>query len=335
MIKKLACLLLFFSSPLFGQSLESTKAFDEASAAASKGSGVLFVLATAENCAPCESAKQIIGADVRLVRHTVIELPIEDVQKLSFGGSRLLPSSGSSGGITFSRRILAPKLLLIDVGDVIADLSVVEAGSITRESIDHLLGMLPVELLSPVILEFKEEPPTFGAASRIIKYAIATQYKNGAYNSTFEWGKIDRYLTAFERYWDVDFQRVTRGENILFLQSNKNLSGGPTVAARAGGSTVSISPTFNFGNGPWCGLVTLHETGHLYGGSSHNRDANGLMGVSAGKGSIIQSDYAWFRQWKWKAGTKKPHEEPEWLMQWITGAITASEPGFKFECPER
>ena len=44
-----------------------------------------------------------------------------------------------------------------------------------------------------------------------------------------------------------------------------------------------------------------------------------------------------------KAGVKKPHEEPEWLMQWITGAVAGSDgealvgdlqKPFEFNCVE-
>lgn len=327
-------LSLLLSTLCFAQSPTSVREYEEAKAAAAKGSGTLFVLATTEGCPPCEVAKKLLGADMRLLRHTLIELPIQDVARLKFGSSQLLSPA---------RVLLAPKLLMIDVADHIEGVTVVETGSITTKSLDDLLSRLPVDLLSPVVMDFPDDPPTFGAAAKVIKYRIATMYKNGAYNSTFEWGKIDRYLQAFEKYWDVDFVRVTNGYNITFLQANKALQGGPTVAARAGGSVVNISPTFNFANGPWCGLVTLHETWHLYGGTSHNRDVNGLMGPTGGKGMILQSDYPWARGWKFKAGAKRPHEEPEWLMKWITGAVAGSDgeslagelpPGFKFECPE-
>ena len=331
MIKSIACLLLLFSSsPSLGQSLESARAFQEATAAASKGSGTLFVLATTDGCPPCEEAKKLLGSDLRLARHTLIELPIQDAQRIRFAGSLLIPS----GAVT------APKLLLIDVADSIPDTTIIQSGSITTQSLGDLLDYLPVELVSSVVLDFPEEPPTFGSTARVIKYRVATQYKNGAYNSTFEWGKIDRYLQVFERYWDVDFQRVTTGQNITFLQVNKNLPGGPNVAATAGGNTVNISPSFRFGNGPWCGIVTLHETLHLYGGGSHNRDANGLMGPTGGKGSMLQSDYPWAKGWKVKAGVKRPHEEPEWMTHWMNamsqdGGMESLTIPIEFQCPVR
>jgi hypothetical protein len=327
-------LLALLSSLGLGQSPQSLREYEEAKASALNGSGTLFVLATTDGCPPCEKAKQLLGQDMRMLRHTLIELPIQDCAKIKFGSSPLIAAKPL---------LFAPKLLMIDVADLIEGTTVLETGSVTTQSIDYFLSLLPVDLLAPVALEFSDEPPVFGSAARVIRYSIATQYKNGAYNSTFEWGKIDRYLQAFERYWNVDFQRVTRNGNIMFLQSNTNLKGGPTVAAVAGGTTVRISPTFNFRNGPWCGIVTLHETGHLYGGSAHNRDANGLMGPTGGKGSILQSDYHWFRQWQWKPGAKRPHEEPEWLMQWINGTIQGSDGAalsgdklkdFEFHCPE-
>lgn len=327
-------LLALLASLGLGQSPQSVREYEEAKAAALKGSGTLFILATTEGCPPCEKAKKLLGEDLRMLRHTLIELPIQDVVRLKFGSSPLMAPKPL---------LFAPKLLMVDVGDLIEGATVVEESLVTTSTLDSLFSRLPVDLLSPVVMEFPDDPPTFGAPNKIIKYRIATLYKNGAYNSTFEWGKIDRYLQAFERYWDVDFVRVTNGYNITFLQANKALQGGPTVAARAGGSVVNISPTFNFGNGPWCGLVTLHETWHLYGGTSHNRDVNGLMGSTGGRGSILQSDYPWARGWKMKAGVKKPHEEPEWLMQWITGAVAGSDgealvgdlqKPFEFNCVE-
>lgn len=319
-MKSIKVLLAFFGLMAFSvlaeaQSPQSVREYEEAKAAAGKGSGVLFVLATTDGCPPCEAAKKLLGSDLRMLRHTLIELPMQDVSRLKFGSSPLMSA----------RVLLAPKLLMVDVGDLIENTMIVEVGSITTKSIDELLSYIPVDLLAPVVMEFQDDPIPFGASAKVIKYRIATLYKNGSYNSTFEWGKIDRYLQAFERYWDVDFVRVTTGHNITFLQYNKALQGGPTVAARAGGGVVNISPTFNFGNGPWCGIVTLHETLHLYGGSAHNRDVNGLMGPSGGKGSILQSDYPWAKSWRIKAGAKRPHEEPEWLMQWITGAIAGSD----------
>jgi len=309
-------LVALLASLGLAQSPASVREYEEAKVAASKGSGALFILATTDGCPPCEVAKKLLGEDMRMLRHTLIELPIQDVVRLKFGSSTLMAPKPL---------LFAPKLLMVDVGDLIEGTTVVEESLVTTGTLDSLFSRLPVDLLSPVVMEFSDDPPTFGAPAKVIKYRIATMYKNGAYNSTFEWGKIDRYLQAFERYWDVDFVRVTNGYNITFLQANKALQGGPTIAARAGGSVVNISPTFNFGNGPWCGLVTLHETWHLYGGTSHNRDVNGLMGPTGGKGMIIQSDYPWARGWKFKAGVKKPHEEPEWLMQWITGAIAGSD----------
>lgn len=324
---------LLLVQSLFGQSSQSVREYEEAKASALKGSGALFILATTEGCPPCEEAKKLLGADPRMAKHTLIELPIQDVQQLRFGNSPLISA----------RIATAPKLLLVDVGDLLEGTTIIEHGSVSTKAIDSLLELLPVDLIYPQIMEFGEETQVAASNARVIRYRIATMYKNGAYNSTFRWGDIDRYLQAFERYWNVDFVRVTTGHNIQFLQQNRALSGGPTIAANAGGNTVNISPTFNFGNGPWCGIVTLHETWHLYGGGSHNRDVNGLMGPTGGKGVILQSDYPWARGWQFKPGVKRPHEEPEWLMQWINGTVAGSDgeslagdlrKPFEFNCVE-
>jgi hypothetical protein len=175
------------------------------------------------------------------------------------------------------------------------------------------------ECLEPAVFVFEDDMVLLEAkpsAAQVVKYAIATEYKSGVYNSTYNYHKIDHYLQAVERSWDVDFQRVTRGQRFTFIQSSKSL-GAPNVAAVMRGGNVYISPNFNFANGPWCGVLAIHETGHVFGGTSHNRtNPNGIMGPSGGS-AFLQTDYYWFRAFKFRSGLPKPHEEPAWLADWL------------------
>jgi hypothetical protein len=139
-------------------------------------------------------------------------------------------------------------------------------------------------------------------SDRIITWSLATQYRNGAYNSTFRFDMIQAAFDHMARYWQVSFPRVTRGARVSIVQANTSRN--PTWAAWTSGTTIYISPTFNFGRNARISVKTvLHEFGHAAGGGSHSRDPNALMAPDGGLANgWVADDLRWLRAYKLRGG---------------------------------
>lgn len=140
-------------------------------------------------------------------------------------------------------------------------------------------------------------------SDREIKWALATQYRDGRYQETFRFDMIESALNHMSQYFQVRFKRVNKGWNFLVLQSNKapkNLN----TAAWVSGNTIYISPVYNFGkSAALTAKVILHEFGHIGNGTSHSKDAEALMAPNAGiSHGWVKDDLKWFNKYKLRAG---------------------------------
>jgi hypothetical protein len=59
-------------------------------------------------------------------------------------------------------------------------------------------------------------------ADRRITWSLATQYRNGAYNSTFTFDVLQPAFDLVCRYFQLQMPRVSRGGNFQVIQSNQN-----------------------------------------------------------------------------------------------------------------
>lgn len=132
-----------------------------------------------------------------------------------------------------------------------------------------------------------------------ITWSLATQYKNGIYQGTFRFDLIQAALDHMSEYFAINFKRITRGGKILVLQSSK-ANKNPNVAAWTIGSTIYISPTYNFRKSAiLTAKVILHEIGHIGNGTHHSRDPEALMSNNSGtSGGWVQDDLKWFGKYK-------------------------------------
>lgn len=164
-------------------------------------------------------------------------------------------------------------------------------------------------------------PMSFAAGVRVITWDLATYYQNGAYNGTFAFGNIQHSLNLLSRYWNIAFQRVTRGGQYHVIQANYNL--GNNVAARSGGNTTVISPNFRFSTVAQCEMVIHHEYNHIT-DLAHNGDPNSIMSPNGGY-FITPGTYKWYRNFQWK-GALRPEHEPNFMRQYWLGAVTLDQP---------
>ena len=161
----------------------------------------------------------------------------------------------------------------------------------------------------------------FASGIRVITWDLSTRYKSGAYNGTFAFGSIQHSLNLFSRYWNVAFQRVTRGGQYHVIQSNRDL--GKNVAARSGGNTTEISPVYRFVTTAQSEMVLHHEYNHIT-DLAHSSEAGSIMGVNGGL-LITSKTYKWYRHFQWK-GTLRPENEPTFMRQYWLGAVALDHP---------
>lgn len=135
-------------------------------------------------------------------------------------------------------------------------------------------------------------------ADRQITWGLSTQYRNGAYNSTFRFDVIQAAFDHMARYWQLSFPRVTRGGRVSIVQANTSKRS--DVAAWASGNTIFISPTYNFGrNARISAKVILHEFAHLAGGGGHSGNPDALMAPDSGRSNgWVEDDLRWLRAYK-------------------------------------
>jgi hypothetical protein len=295
-------LLIFFllCSSVLGQ----LPSYDSVSAKAKTEDKHVLCVVTQTWCPPCKVAKKLLADNEKLCLDADTLVAEIDYKKVVLG------------------RQFTPQLVLYSPdGSVVATTE-----SCSVDGIKSLLAEVPLPLLDPMVLDLPPPDDTYAASNaRVIRYSIGTQYKTGAYQSTYLWGEIDFFLSFIERYWNVDFVRVSKGGSLQIIQANYQLQ--PNAFAWAKGNTIYISPVANYGKNPRiCGLVTCHEFGHCAGGSSHNSEAAGIMSSNGGtSGNFLQSDYRWWRAYQWRVGAKKPHEEPEEMRRYMMRGLSVQD----------
>lgn len=133
-------------------------------------------------------------------------------------------------------------------------------------------------------------------ADRTISWSLGTLYKNGAYNSTFDFNILEPAYNLVCEYFQLRMPRQRSGGNFRVLQSNVNKN---NWAAWTTGSTIYISPTFNFGRDRRrCSKVAVHEFGHFT-ASGHSNDPEALMSADGGTSQgWVQDDMRWFGRHK-------------------------------------
>jgi len=155
-------------------------------------------------------------------------------------------------------------------------------------------------------------------ATRVITWALATEYRNGAYNSSFRQDSIQLAFDLIARYKDVRFDRIGNynAARVKILQKQRNLPNGAFAQANKGAMRIELSPTAQFGRLLHrCMVVIGHEFFHLSGSSNHLPGNVALMSVNGGNaGNITEADYPYFAVYPWKS-TLRPHHEPEYRRQ--------------------
>lgn len=130
-------------------------------------------------------------------------------------------------------------------------------------------------------------------SDRRITWSLATQFRNGAYNSTFLFDVLQPAFDLVCRYFQLQMPRVSRGGNFQVIQSNQNKN---NWAAWTTGNTIFISPIFNFGRDRRrCAKVAVHEFGHFQMGTAHSSNPEALMSADGGTSQgWVQDDMRWF-----------------------------------------
>lgn len=151
--------------------------------------------------------------------------------------------------------------------------------------------------------------------SRQITWALATEFRNGQYNSSFVFDAIQPALDMLARYWNIHFVRVSNynSARVKILQSSKALAGGAFAVASKSAMRIAISPSSNYGGlASRCARVIQHEFLHLAGSSNHLPGTLSLMTVNGGSaGNLTEPDYAYMRSYPWR-GALRPHHEPNY-----------------------
>jgi len=154
--------------------------------------------------------------------------------------------------------------------------------------------------------------------TRIITWALATEYRNGAYNSSFRQDSIQLAFDLVARYKNVRFDRTSNynAARVKVLQKQRNLPGGAFAQANKGARRIEISPTAQFGRLlQRCMIVIGHEFFHLSGSLAHLPGNVALMSANGGSaGNITEADYPYFAVYPWKSNLR-PHHEPEYRRQ--------------------
>lgn len=179
---------------------------------------------------------------------------------------------------------------------------------------------IPVDCIDPKQVVLPEpvmlfDAPATGPPPVVVTWDLATQYRNGAYNGSFTFNEIENALNGFGLYWNIRYQRVTRGGQFHVVQANYDL--GKNVAARTGSTTMLVSPVFRFANAVQCKMVTCHENRHTRIQAHHLQDG-GLMGPNGGY-LLLQSDMPYFSAMTWKSA-KRPWDNPGEFKAYLGGA---------------
>lgn len=155
-------------------------------------------------------------------------------------------------------------------------------------------------------------------ADRRITWSLATLYRNGAYNSTFDYNIAQPAFDLACEYFQLQIARISSGGNFRIIQSNINRN---NWAAWTTSNIIYISPIFNFGRvARRCAKVIVHEFGHFT-NSGHSRDPEALMFADGGTSQgWVQDDLRWFGRHRLRGampprgifatrfGTQSPHK---------------------------
>jgi hypothetical protein len=160
------------------------------------------------------------------------------------------------------------------------------------------------------------DAPSTGPPPVVVTWDLATQYRSGAYNGTAAFSEIENGLNTWGLYWNIKYQRVTRGGQYHVIQASYDL--GKDVAARTGGNTCLVSPTFRFVNATQFKMVMCHENRHTRILAHHSQDG-GMMGPNGGY-LLLQSDMPYFSAMTWKSA-KRPWDNPGEWKQALSGTL--------------
>ena len=143
-------------------------------------------------------------------------------------------------------------------------------------------------------------------SDRRITWSLATLFRNGAYNSTFTFDVIQPAFDLVCQYFHLQMPRVEKNGQVRVIQSNVNKN---NWAAWTTGSTIYISPAFDFGRSRRrCAKVAVHEFGHIGNGTSHSNNPEALMSSDGGTSQgWVQDDLRWFGRYKLR-GAMPPRE---------------------------
>lgn len=130
-------------------------------------------------------------------------------------------------------------------------------------------------------------------ADRVMTWSLATLFRSGAYNSTFDFNVLEPAYNLVCQYFRLRMPRQRSGGSFRVIQANINKN---NWAAWTTGSTIYISPTFRFGNDRRrCAKVAVHEFGHIGNGTSHSHNPEALMSADGGTSQgWVQDDLRWF-----------------------------------------
>lgn len=221
--------------------------------------------------------------------------------------------------------VRTPMVVLLEDGKLKGSVNTVDTAHLSA-----LVADVPINPIEPMTLDVDQlvsESTTFAAAPstgpppRIIRYTIATQYRNGVYQGTFLWGDVDRCLNFLGRYYNIQFVRANSG-TLQIIQSNTQIST-TNAFAWTNGNRIYISPVANYGKSLALTLkVLVHEFGHAAGGGAHNPDPRAIMSTNSGTANcIIESDARWFQAYQWKSSLR-PWHEPNYMKDWWLGKVS-------------
>lgn len=268
-----------------------------------------LVLISQKFCPPCRAAKNVLE---KIKDHESIQG--YKVREWDIAKDRLKIEGLGIGSVTRT-----PVLVKLD-HDGNALSSITDLG---EDLIKAFAADKPAkEVYKPIVLdkfmETLEEPApsSFGAGPRIITYSIATQYKDGYYNSSFPWNDIEYAMESLARYYNLDYRRVNSGAQWQIIQANT--VGGKDWAAWTNGSRTYISPVFRYYSPVQGRMIIVHERGHV-GGRGHHNIVNGLMHPYGGY-KLLPQDQSYFNGTPYK-GSLRPEHEPEWFRTYLSKGV--------------
>ena len=165
--------------------------------------------------------------------------------------------------------------------------------------------------------------------AREITWSLHTE--TGNWNTSFNTARITDFLNYLGLYWDINFTRNNNGRIRYTLARSPN----PNWVAWTKGFNcrINVAQDFNWAGANnrdmVCAKVACHEFGHMVRQGNIHSATPGLMDTSATMptGNLVQTDYPWFDAYPRKAGSLRPHEEPNRMRRtFIPGFTGTGEP---------